>query len=220
MGAGEPAPERDDGHPARPGPDGARAGPPPEPHPAIQPVAFLLGGWQGPGVAGYPTMTAVRFWQEVRFSHIGKPYLSYTSQSWLLGDADGDGDGDGDGAGDGDGEALGRPLAAESGYWRPQPAGAIEVLLCHPTGIAEIYLGQVTGTRIEMATDAVARTGTAKPVTAGRRLYGLIGADLGYAFDMAAVGQPLQPHASARLKRVQPATRPSPAAGQDPAASQ
>ena len=53
-------------------------------------------------------------------------------------------------------------------------------------------------------TDIVARTSTAKEVTAGRRLYGLVGPDLAYAYDMAAVGQPLQPHLSAQLKR--PAT--------------
>jgi hypothetical protein len=76
------------------------------------------------------------------------------------------------------------------------------VLLVHPTGISEIYLGEVTGTKIEMATDVVIRTATAKEVTAGRRLYGLVGTDLGWAYDMAAVGQPLQPHASAQLKRV------------------
>ena len=43
---------------------------------------------------------------------------------------------------------------------------------------------------------------SAKEVTAGRRLYGLIGEDLGWAYDMAAVGQPLQSHISAQLKRV------------------
>jgi hypothetical protein len=46
------------------------------------------------------------------------------------------------------------------------------------------------------------RTSTAKEVTAGRRLYGLIGPDLGWAYDMAAVGEPLRPHVSAQLKRV------------------
>ena len=50
--------------------------------------------------------------------------------------------------------------------------------------------------------DAVVRTSTAKEVTAGKRLYGLIGADLGWAYDLAAVGQPLQSHVSAQLKRV------------------
>ena len=50
----------------------------------------------------------------------------------------------------------------------------------------------------------VARTATAKEVTAGHRLYGLVGPDqdLAYAYDMAAVGQELQPHLSAQLKRV------------------
>jgi hypothetical protein len=53
-----------------------------------------------------------------------------------------------------------------------------------------------------MSTDVVVRTDTAKEVTAGHRLYGLIGADLGWAYDMAAMGQPLQPHLSAQLKRT------------------
>ena len=78
-------------------------------------------------------------------------------------------------------------------------------MLAHPTGIVEIYLGEISGTRIEMATDVVARTATAKEVTAGHRLYGLRRAgaqDLAYAYDMAAMGQRLQPHLSAQLKRV------------------
>ena len=76
------------------------------------------------------------------------------------------------------------------------------MVLAHPTGIAEIYVGEITGTKVEMSTDVVARTATAKDVTAGHRLYGLIGADLGWAYDMAAFGQPLQPHLSAQLKRT------------------
>jgi nitrobindin-like protein len=62
----------------------------------------------------------------------------------------------------------------------------------------------VTGTKIEMATDVVARTSSAKDVTAGHRLYGLVGPDLAYAYDMAAVGHRLQPHLSAQLKRTGP----------------
>ncbi len=155
-------------------------------HPDLEPLAFLLGRWEGAGVVGYPTIESVQFGQEITFSHNGKPYLIYASRTWAL-DEDGH---------------TGRPLAMENGFWRPQPDGKLEVLLVHPTGIAEIYLGEITGTRIEMATDAVVRTSSAKQVAAGRRLYGLIGADLGYAYDMAAVGQPLQAHASAQLKKV------------------
>jgi THAP4-like, heme-binding beta-barrel domain len=159
---------------------------PAEEHPALAPLRFLIGRWEGAGVVGYPTIESARFGQEVTFSHSGKPYLFYVSRTWLL---------------DEEGQ-IGRPLAMETGFWRPQPDGQLEVLLVHPTGISELYLGEVTGTKIEMATDAVMRTSTAKEVTAGRRRYGLVGPDLAYAYDMAAVGQALQPHVSAQLKRV------------------
>ena len=157
-----------------------------EPHPDLEALSFLLGRWEGAGIGGYPTIESFRFGQEISFSHNGKPFLIYTSRTWRL-DEEG---------------RIGSPLGTEAGYWRPRPDSQIEVMLAHPTGIVEIYLGEVSGTRIEMATDVVARTATAKEVTAGHRLYGLAGGDLAYAYDMAAVGQGLQPHLSAQLKRV------------------
>ena len=155
-------------------------------HPDLAPLAFLIGRWEGAGVGGYPTIESFQFGQELVFSHNGKPFLSYTSRTWRL-DAEGH---------------IGQPLATEAGFWRPQPDGKVELLLAHPTGITEIYLGEITGTRVDLVTDVVARTETAKEYSAGRRLYGLIGEDLGWAYDMAAVGQPLQSHISAQLKRV------------------
>ncbi|MFB9832394.1 FABP family protein [Actinoallomurus acaciae] len=158
----------------------------PELHPDLEPLKFLLGDWEGAGVGGYPNIESFRFGQEISFRHIGKPYLTYTSRTWRL-DDEGN---------------LGAPLAQESGYWRAHSGGRIELVLAHPTGIAEIYIGEVIGTRVELRTDVVARTETAKEYTAGHRLYGLIGEDLGYAYDMAAEGQSLQSHLSAQLKRV------------------
>ena len=52
-----------------------------------------------------------------------------------------------------------------------------------------------------MATDVVARTHSAKEYNAGHRLYGLVDGDLLWTFDMAAMGQELQPHLWARLVR-------------------
>jgi hypothetical protein len=75
-------------------------------------------------------------------------------------------------------------------------------VLSHPTGVAEIYLGAVRGPRIDLATDLVARTGTAEEFTAATRLYGLVESDLLWALDVAAHGHPLQSYASARLKRL------------------
>lgn len=156
--------------------------PPAELHPALAPLAFLLGTWSGEGVGGYPTIEDFGFGQELTFSHYGKPLLEYTSRSWSLED--------------------GRPMARESGWWRPGADGAVELVLAHPMGVVEVWLGTVAGTRVEIGTDVVARTPSAKDVTAGRRLYGLVGDELMWAYDMAAVEQPLQPHLSARLRRT------------------
>ncbi|MDQ1604813.1 MAG: hypothetical protein QOE01_2658 [Actinomycetota bacterium] len=152
----------------------------------LVPVAWLLGTWRGVGVGGYPTIEEFRFSQEVTFSEVGKPYLHYLSRSWLLDD---------------EGNEV-RPLAQETGYWRPQPDGSVEVLLAHPTGFVEIWLGTVEPAKIELQTDVVARTDSAKAYVAGHRLYGLVDGKLLWAYDMAAVDQPLQPHLSATLQRA------------------
>ncbi|MGI5284359.1 FABP family protein [Nonomuraea polychroma] len=158
----------------------------PEVHPDLEPIAFLLGRWEGAGVGGYPTIESFNFGQEIEFGHNGKPFLTYVSRTWLL---------------DQDGNRV-RPLATESGYWRPQPDRQIEVVLAHPTGIVEIYIGEVVFHKIELRTDVVARTATAKEYTAGHRLYGLVNGNLMWAYEMAAVGHPLTDHMSAELKKV------------------
>src|SRR5579864_9547009 len=87
-----------------------------EAHPAIAPLSFLLGRWEGAGVVGYPTIESVNFGQELSFSHNGKPFLIYSSRTWLL---------------DAQGQIV-RPSHLETGFWRPQPDGQLEVLLVHP----------------------------------------------------------------------------------------
>jgi len=160
----------------------------PELHPSLLPFLPLVGVWRGTGQGGYPTLEAdFEYGQQVRFAHDGRPFLSYEARSWLIGP---------------DGEVI-RPAAREVGWWRPGDGTTFEVLLAHPTGFVEIYYGtSKTTTQWELSTDLVARTHTAKEVTGNHRLYGIVEGELLYAVDMAAVGQPLQPHLSARLSRV------------------
>jgi nitrobindin-like protein len=159
----------------------------PELHPALRRLLPYVGTWRGRGHGGYPTIDDFLYAQEVRFSHDGRPFLRYESRSWLI---------------DESGKPV-RPAAREAGWWRAVPdTDELEVLLTHPTGFLELYLAKVDGTQVEMVTDAVVRTSTAKEVRAGHRLYGIVEGALMYAYDMAAVGQPLQPHLSARLERV------------------
>jgi hypothetical protein len=161
----------------------------------LAPLSWLIGTLVGVGVVGYPTMDDSQFGQEVTFATDGRPFLSYWSRSWLLDD---------------EGERV-RPLATEAGFWRPRPDNKVELLLAHPTGYAEVWVGDVTvtgivdavitGARVELTTDVVARTESAKEYTGGTRLYGLVEGDLLYRYDMAAVGQPLAAHLSARLRK-------------------
>ncbi|HSK55027.1 MAG TPA: FABP family protein [Jiangellales bacterium] len=160
---------------------------PPDLHPDCVPLVWMLGRWQGAGVGDYPTIEGFRFGQEVTFSYVpDKAFLAYESRSWLL---------------DEDGQLV-RPAARESGYWRPRPDGEVEVLLTHPTGFVEIYLGQMGEAKVELATRGVLKTETAKDYRAGHRLYGLVNGRLMWVFEMAAMGEELGPHLSAELKRV------------------
>jgi nitrobindin-like protein len=165
--------------------------------PVLVPLAWLLGRWEGAGVVGYPTVESATFGQELEVSHDGRPFLRWDSRTWLLDDQG----------------AKVRPLATECGFWRvagpvPGPEGdgaagtAVEFLLAHPTGYVEIYVGSVDGAQINLQTDVVARTETAKEYSAATRIYGLVAGDLLWAMDMAAMGHPLQSHASAQLKKV------------------
>ncbi|MFJ2772471.1 FABP family protein [Streptomyces sp. NPDC087300] len=174
--------------PGLPFPDGHRPDEGPAPHPLLAPVLDLLGTWHGQGRGEYPTLDAdFTYAQEVTFSHDGRPFLHYEARAWLL---------------DADGAPL-RPSARESGWWRLQQDGRVEALITQPTGIAEIAVGRAADGTVELATHEVARTPTAKEVDATRRRYTLTDpGTLDFAHDLAAVGQPLQHHLAARLRRA------------------
>ncbi len=167
-----------------------RVGPPL--HTAVQPLLPFIGVWRGRGGGEYPTIEPFEYAQEIRISHDGRPFLSYSSRAWLVTP---------------DGEKI-RPGGREMGWWRPvtdaggTPTNEIEALFCTPTGIMELHIGHIDGVKLEMSTDAVLRTATAKEVTAGQRLYGIVDRDLLYAQGMAAVGQPMTNHLAARLARI------------------
>jgi len=158
-------------------------------HDACLGLLPLVGVWRGAGEAVYPTIEGpFTFGQQIVFAHDGRPFLAYESRSWLLGP---------------DGEIV-RAAARETGFWRPQENGELEVLILHATGISEIFYGKARNlTSWEIHTDAVVRTATAKDVTASQRLYGIVeGGDLAYVDERAMEGQEMQPHLSARLSRI------------------
>lgn len=192
----------------------------PDLNPELVPLAWIVGSWEGVGVVGYPGTPERQFGQRADFVPAGgAPYLVCTAQSWLL-------DEDGNPA-----ETLsvetgiwqlvrqrdagdsGPGLMVPSEPERIRDAESVEALrtddgfeleveVAHPHGVMELYVGRVNGPRIDLASDVVARTRTAKDYSASTRMYGLVEGELMWAWDMAALGHELTSHASARLKKV------------------
>ncbi|UNK71775.1 FABP family protein [Microbacterium sp. H1-D42] len=190
----------------------------------LAPLAWLLGVWEGTGVIEY-TAGEQRFQGEfthrVSFSHDGGPFLNYAAAASFRGVE-----------GDEEPIALlaetgfwrlARPhTASDPGPALLPPEGAaaartvddvealradngfpIEVSVAHSDGTLELYLGRIDGPRIDFATDSVVRPAGAKQqYTAASRMYGLVDGHLLWAWDIAALGENLKSHASARLAKV------------------
>jgi hypothetical protein len=189
----------------------------------LAPLSWLIGVWEGTGVIEY-TADGHRFEGEfthrVSFSHDGEGYLNYSATGrmtnsegespvalvaetgfWRLSRAATASDA---------GPALLPPresapartvddveqLRAASGGF------PIEVSLAHSDGALELYLGEINGPRIDIATDAIVRGAGGKDYAAASRMYGLVEGHLLWAWDVSALGSALASHASARLAKV------------------
>lgn len=171
-------------------------------NPAVAHLAPLLGTWRGGGRGDYPTIEAFEYTEEVTIGHVGKPFLAYSQRTK---------------------GADGAPLHAESGYLRPDGESGLELLVVHPSGIAEVLVGEVTETHYGLLVVLGAGAGrgggdgsenrvgpagrvflapTAKQVDATERRISVDGDVMHYEVHMAAVGEPLTPHLEATLHRA------------------
>lgn len=185
----------------------------------LVPLSWLLGVWEGVGVIDYHVGDehySGEFTHRVSFSHDGGSFLNYSATAvmvdsqralvseagfWRLVRPQTKAD-----AGPGLLPATAAPVVrtVHDVEALRQPSGGfdIEVNVVHSDGVSELYLGQVNGPRIDIATDAVVRSASAQPYTAASRMYGLVESHLLWAWDIAALGAPLGSHASARLAKV------------------
>jgi THAP4-like, heme-binding beta-barrel domain len=161
---------------------------------SLVPLSWLVGRWEGAGVLASAEAGEAQVGQEVDIAADARGFLAYRSQLWRL-DPDG---------------ARTEPLDTETGFWRTaveqstpgRPGVDVELLLAHPTGVVEVFVGRTQGTRVELVTDAVVRTSGGPDYTAARRTYGQVEGDLLWVQDVASSTEPLHARLSARLKRV------------------
>jgi hypothetical protein len=166
-------------------------------HLDLLPVAWLVGVWRGHGFVverdsdAADEVVEVPVELEVTFRQTGQPVLGYAMRILRAGIEE-------------DGEV---------GWWRVRPDPAepvdlsrvlLEVLLAHPTGVVEVYVGQAANATVHLATDLVAHTETGADVSAARRQYGIRHSNLVFVVDEtrgpdAEAG--LEPRISGQLER-------------------
>lgn len=189
----------------------------------LAPLSWLLGVWEGTGVIEYEAgghHFTGEFTHRVSFSHDGGPFLNYAATAWMAAE---EGEASVPLVAESGFWRLSRPaLPTDPGPALLPPIGTapvrtvhdveelrserggfpIEVSIAHSDGGLELYLGEVNGPRIDIASDAIVRAATAKVYGAASRMYGLVDGHLLWAWDIAALGTEMRSHASARLARM------------------
>ena len=192
----------------------------------LTPLAFVVGVWEGTGVISYKHRRDENdqpinydFSQRITFFHNGENYLTYQSTVKMLDDAgtilpselgywklarpaeEAD---HGPGLLPGVGEnSIKTPDDLEK--FRNKDGGFdIEASIIHPSGISEHYIGWVKQGKMQLATAlGSSRPENSKEYAGATRFYGVVDGALLWAWDIAALGNPLVSHASARLERVE-----------------
>ncbi|MEO0061287.1 MAG: hypothetical protein RL343_905 [Actinomycetota bacterium] len=191
----------------------------------LAPLAFLIGTWEGTGVISYSHRRDAKdlpleyeFSQRVTFFHAGENYLTYQSTAKLNDEAGtilpselgywriarpAEASDHGPGLLPGEGEPTIKTRDDLEKLRNKDGGFDIEASIIHPSGISEHYLGNVKGARIDLVTaKGSSRPENSKEYEGATRIYGQVEGALLWAWDIAALGNPLVSHASARLEKV------------------
>lgn len=93
-------------------------------HPALQPLEWLRGKWRSIGTEGsYPTIKPFEYEEEIEFTSLGQPMLTYEATSWH--------------------PQTQKPMHLESGYLRIKPGTRdVSFMVAHNFGLTSLEEGK------------------------------------------------------------------------------
>lgn len=148
-------------------------------HPLVEPVAFLLGEWEGGGERLWPG--GFSFTDHLRFTTDGRPLVEYRQTTAT---------------------PEGTPSHGEVGYLLLKPGGTAHMTVAQPSGITETLEGSVLEGVLSLCSVEIGRTPGAKAVTASERRLSLRDGVLIAELAIAMNGEPLAPHTRSQLQRT------------------
>lgn len=159
-------------------------------HPALNPLAELVGTFEGDGEGDYPTIDPFRYRERIVIADVDKPFLTYQQHTWH--------------------PDTGTAMHTEVGYLRlpgraegdPPGMTRVEFVIAQPTGLVEVQEGTLADGVLRFATTSLGRTATAKDVRSVRRTFTLRADELVYDLWMAYAHVPDTHHLRAVLYRT------------------
>ncbi|MGV9182176.1 FABP family protein [Arcanobacterium canis] len=179
--------------------------------PETYPFAWMVDRWVGGGILEYDNIDAAAYVHEVTIENTdGGPYLRYESRIWLAAEPAEIVDKEESGTTTYAKLTKERLWSVTTGYLRVNPnvekradgSSAVEAMVASPAGNTQLWVGLINGPRLQMVTDAVARSASGAEFTSAKLMAGNVASDLFYAYDMEAFGSELRPYLAGRLSHT------------------
>lgn len=148
-------------------------------HPLLEPLAGLVGRWEGSGVGLWEG--GFSFSDVLVFEHDGRPVLSFR-EATVGGD--------------------GRGSHSETGFVLVKEDGVAHMTVAEPSGLAEALSGLAGPGLVEVRSVGIALAPGAKPVTGVARRLSWSGDELVSEVSVALNGEALSPHTRSVLRRA------------------
>lgn len=173
-------------------------------------MGWLVDSWHGGGILEYEGIEPAAYIHELTIdARDGGPYLQISSRVWLAHEPAGVVDKEAPGQVTYDQLSKERLWSSHTGYIRVNPeaqqradgASEIEAMIASPAGVAQAWVGLISGPRVQLLTDGIMRSASGAQIEGAKLMAGNVASDLFYAIDMEAFGSEMRSYMAGRLSR-------------------